>query len=66
MAEILSPWFDIEWIFSSQGDWMKGTFGKKQRDWKGGARKENLFWNIVLSSQREKWGKGERVFYGRK
>lgn len=44
---------------------MKHTLGKKQGDQQGCARKENLFWNIVLSSERRKWGKMERVFYGK-
>lgn len=44
---------------------MKHTLSKKQGDQQGCARKENLFWNIVLSSERGKWEKVERVFYGK-
>lgn len=44
---------------------MKHTLGKKQGGQQGCARKENLFWNIVLFSEKGKWGKVERVFYGK-
>lgn len=42
---------------------MKNTFGKKQRRGRL-CQKKKFIWNIVLS-RGKKWGKVERVFYGK-